>query len=208
MDPRSNAEDSLAPWLRGRPFAQWKRAFDDRGYVVFENVLSATQLEAIRAALAPWLKGGKLGRNDFEGFSTNRVYALLAKGRVFADLAIHPLALAFAEADLGPSLLLSSCLAINLHPGETVQAWHFDDAPVRIPRPRPPCGVSTFWAIDATTEANGATEVIPEVMSGARRASWAIALTPWRSACRPDRWPSPRARCGIAAAPIDRTRRD
>lgn len=161
MDSRSNAEDSLAPWLGGRPFALWKRAFDDRGYVVFENVLSATQLGAIRAALSPWLEGGKLGRNDFEGFSTNRVYALLAKGAVFADLAIHPLALAFAEADLGPSLLLSSCLAINLHPGETVQAWHFDDSPIRIPRPRPPCGVSTFWAIDATTETNGATEVIP-----------------------------------------------
>ena len=46
---------------------------------------------------------------------------------MFAELAIHPLALAFAEAELGESCLLSALLAINLHPGETVQPWHFDD---------------------------------------------------------------------------------
>ena len=52
-------------------------------------------------------------------------------------------------------------LAIKLHPGETVQPWHFDDSGARIPRPRPALGISTFWAIDDTTELNGATEIIP-----------------------------------------------
>jgi ectoine hydroxylase-related dioxygenase (phytanoyl-CoA dioxygenase family) len=89
------------------------------------------------------------------------VYALLAKSPLFAELAIHPLALAFAEAELGPSCLLSALLAINLHPGETVQPWHFDDGGIKVPRPRPALGVSAFWAIDDTTELNGSTEVIP-----------------------------------------------
>jgi ectoine hydroxylase-related dioxygenase (phytanoyl-CoA dioxygenase family) len=71
------------------------------------------------------------------------------------------LALAFAEAELGQSCLLSAMLAINLHPGETVQPWHFDDGGVRLPRPRPAFGVSAFWAIDDTTELNGSTEIIP-----------------------------------------------
>ena len=80
---------------------------------------------------------------------------------MFAELVIHPLVLAFVEAELGESCLLSALLAINLHPGETVQPWHFDDSGAKIPRPRPALGVSTFWAIDDTTEKNGATEIIP-----------------------------------------------
>jgi ectoine hydroxylase-related dioxygenase (phytanoyl-CoA dioxygenase family) len=145
--------------LADRSLADWRREFDARGYVIFERVLSAEQIERIRAALTPHF--AKTGRNDFEGLRTHRVYGLLAKSPVFAALVTHPLALAFAEAELGPSCLLSACLAINLLPGETVQPWHFDDGAVRVPRPRPAHGVSTFWAIDDTTEHNGATEVIP-----------------------------------------------
>ena len=51
--------------------------------------------------------------------------------------------------------------ADNLHPGETVQPWHFDDGGIKVPRPRPALGISAFWAIDDTTEQNGATEIIP-----------------------------------------------
>lgn len=152
---------ALEPWLQGRSFADWKAEYDERGFVIVRRVLGEAQLAAIRAALDPWFSGGKTGRNDFEGLKTNRVYALLAKSPVFADLAIHPLALAFAEAELGATCLLSACLAINLHPGETVQPWHTDDGGVGEPKPRRAYGVSTFWAIDDTTEENGATEVIP-----------------------------------------------
>jgi ectoine hydroxylase-related dioxygenase (phytanoyl-CoA dioxygenase family) len=142
-------------------FAAKRGEFDSKGYVLFDSVLSDEELADIRAALAPHLAKQIAGRNDFEGLKTNRVYALLAKGGVFADLAAHPLALAFAEADLGRECLLSACLAINIHPGETVQPWHYDDGHYRLPRPRQSLGVSAFWAIDETTEENGATEIIP-----------------------------------------------
>ena len=115
----------------------------------------------IRAALAPHLARDLTAATISRATKTNRVYALLAKSPVFAELAIHPLALAFAEAELGESCLLSALLAINLHPGETVQPWHFDDGGAKVPRPRPALGISTFWAIDDTTEQNGATEIIP-----------------------------------------------
>src|SRR5689334_1122373 len=143
----------------GRSFADWRAEFDARGFVVFERVLPPDQIARIRSALAPHFT--HTGRNDFEGLRTNRVYGLLAKSPVFAELVTHPLALAFAEAELGTSCLLSACLAINLQPGETVQPWHTDDGGARLPRPRPALGVSTFWAIDDTTEENGATEIIP-----------------------------------------------
>jgi ectoine hydroxylase-related dioxygenase (phytanoyl-CoA dioxygenase family) len=147
--------------LQGRSFEDWRDEFDRRGFLIFERVLSPDKVAAIQAALGPHLSRDLKGRNDFEGLSTNRVYALLAKSPVFAELVIHPLALAFVEAELGPSCLLSAFLAINLHPGETVQPWHTDDGGARLPRPRPALGVSTFWAIDDTTETNGSTEVIP-----------------------------------------------
>ncbi|PQA85513.1 phytanoyl-CoA dioxygenase family protein [Hyphococcus luteus] len=150
-----------ARWLGGRDFDDWREEFDREGYLIFKNVLSGEQLAAIKAALAPYLDQNVRGRNEFEGRESNRVYAMLAKSPVFADLVTHPLAMAFAEADLGPDCLLSACLAINLHPGETAQPWHFDDSHCGWPRPRPSLGVSTFWAITDTMETNGATEILP-----------------------------------------------
>jgi ectoine hydroxylase-related dioxygenase (phytanoyl-CoA dioxygenase family) len=153
--------NELAQWLDGRSFDDWCEQFDEQGYLVFENVLPPIEIERIREALAPHIGANMHGRNDFEGFDSNRVYGLLAKSPVFAELVLHPLQLAFAEADLGTSCLLSACLAIQLNPGETVQPWHYDDAHLRVSRPRPSWGVSTFWAIDDTTEENGATEILP-----------------------------------------------
>src|SRR4051794_19861065 len=153
--------EQASPWLEGRSFSSWQEEFDRRGYLIFKNVLKPDRVADVRAALAPHLARDLLGRNDFEGTKTNRVYALLAKSPVFAELVIHPLALAFAEAELGESCLLSALLAINLHPGETVQPWHFDDGGAKVPRPRPALGLSAFWAIDDTTEMNGSTEIIP-----------------------------------------------
>src|SRR5262245_35233543 len=157
----ATAAEQAAPWLKGRSFDSWREQFDRQGFLIFERVLSPDTVAAIRAALAPHLARDIKGRNDFEGERTNRVYALMAKSPVFAELAIHPLALAFAETELGKSCLLSAMLAINLHPGETVQAWHTDDGSAKMPRPRPALGISAFWAIDDTTEQNGATEIIP-----------------------------------------------
>jgi len=157
----SDSIRQATPWLQDRSFGAWRDEFDRGGFLIFERVLSPANVAAIRAALAPHLARDLKGRNDFEGLNTNRVYALLAKSPVFAELVTHPLALAFVEAELGSSCLLSACLAINLQPGETAQAWHTDDGSARLPRPRPALGISTFWAIDDTTESNGSTEVIP-----------------------------------------------
>src|SRR2546429_7244058 len=139
--------EQASPWLKGRSFASLKEGFDRSGYLIFERVLAPDRVAAIRAALAPHLARDLLGRNDFEGTKTNRVYALLAKSPVFAELAIHPLAMAFVEAELGESCLLSAMLAINLHPGETVQPRHFHDTRARVPRAHPALGISTGWPL-------------------------------------------------------------
>jgi ectoine hydroxylase-related dioxygenase (phytanoyl-CoA dioxygenase family) len=163
---------TLEPWLQGRSFADWKRQLDAQGYLIFNQVMSAQEIQRVREALAPHLT--HRGRNNFEGFHSNRVYSLLSKApQVFSELVTHPLALAFAEAELGASCLLSALLAIDLHPGETVQPWHRDDDSIAIELPRPAFGISTFWAIDETTATNGATEFIPgsHLDSGDRETS-------------------------------------
>ena len=154
-------KNDLSQWLGDRSFDDWRADFDRDGYIQFDKVLSVEQLGVIRDALAPYLGADVTGRNDFEGLKSNRIYAMLAKSPVFAELVIHPLALSFVEADLGENCLLSACLAINLHPDETAQPWHYDDSHFQWPRPRPSLGVSTFWAIDDMTETNGATEILP-----------------------------------------------
>jgi ectoine hydroxylase-related dioxygenase (phytanoyl-CoA dioxygenase family) len=131
------------------------------GYLILPELLPKAQVRAIREALAPWLQRRLTGRNDFEGYQSERVYALLAKSAVFADLVAIPLVLEICEELLGPNFMLGACLAINTHPGETVQPLHFDDSFYKVPRPRPAYGISTFWPIDDFTVENGATEIIP-----------------------------------------------
>ena len=106
----------------------------------------------MHAELAPYLGESALhGRNDFEGYSTNRVYALLAKAPSVAELVEHPDVVALLDELLLPGYLLSANLAINLLPGETAQGLHTDDGFYRVPRPRPAIGVSAIWAIDDFT---------------------------------------------------------
>lgn len=138
------------------------RAFERDGHVVVEGLLAPHELDAVLEGLAPFLGAeAPLGRNDFEGRSTNRVYALLAKAPAMATIVEHPHVLAMMDALLEPGHLLSAALAINLLPGETEQAWHYDDGFYTLPRPRPPVSISTIWALDDFTPDNGATEVIP-----------------------------------------------
>ena len=130
------------------------------GYTVIEDFLDADGLARFREALAPYL-GSHHGRNDFEGFKTERVYTLVARAPVFQDIAADPRVLALIGRFLQPNFLLSASHVISLEPGETAQSIHSDDSFYRQRRPRPPIGISVIGAIDAFTKANGATEIIP-----------------------------------------------
>jgi ectoine hydroxylase-related dioxygenase (phytanoyl-CoA dioxygenase family) len=152
---------SVAPWLSAETFQEALTDVHDRGYVIIEGVLSPSDCDDYRQILEQFMAVSPAGRNVFEGTSSHRLYALLAKSDRFADMIEHPLALAFAEHFLGESCLLSACLSINLHPGETVQPWHTDDGHISVPQPHDVFGISVFWALDDTTETNGATEVLP-----------------------------------------------
>ena len=141
------------------------------GYTVIEDLLDADQLAAVRAGLKPHLDQYR-GRNPFEGFLTERVYTLVARGQVFEGVAEDARLLAILGRFLRPGYLLTASQAINIHPGEVAQSMHYDDSFYPIPRPRPAISMTVVIAIDAFTAENGATMIIPgsQVLSDAEIA--------------------------------------
>ena len=130
------------------------------GYTIVENFMDGEALAAFREAIEPHL-GTHRGRNAFEGRTTERVYTLVARGKVFEDLADDPRLLAILDAFLAPNYLLSASHAICIFPGEVAQGLHTDEAFYQVPRPRPALGISVIGAIDAFTAENGGTVVLP-----------------------------------------------
>ncbi|MEX1104341.1 MAG: phytanoyl-CoA dioxygenase family protein, partial [Dehalococcoidia bacterium] len=131
------------------------------GFAVVERLIDAERTAAIRAELRNVLDATPTGRNDFEGFSTRRIYALFAKTRAFDDLATHPLVLGVLDKVLGPSYQLSAPVGIEIGPGETAQNLHCDDGIYPVKRPHQELVLNIMWALDDFTEANGATHVVP-----------------------------------------------
>lgn len=130
------------------------------GFTIIPDFLSAEDLAEVRRVLGFYL-GTHAGRNDFEGHLTERVYTLVARGRVFFRIATDPRVMALCERYLLPNFLLTASQAIQIRPGETAQPFHADDLFYTIPRPRPMVSLSTIVAVDPFTAENGGTEVVP-----------------------------------------------
>ena len=136
------------------------RLLERDGFAIVEDYLSEEQVAAKRADLQRILDELPTGRNDFEGTSTKRIYALFAKTRAFDAEAIDPLVVGVLDRVLGPAQL-SAPVGISIGPGETAQPLHTDDAVYPLPAPKPELVLNTMWALDDFTEANGATRVVP-----------------------------------------------
>jgi ectoine hydroxylase-related dioxygenase (phytanoyl-CoA dioxygenase family) len=135
-------------------------ALDRDGYAVVEGVLSPDEVKAKRDDLVSVLQSTPTGRNDFEGFKTQRIYNLFAKTRAFDGPATHPLITGVLDRVLG-HYQLSAPVGISIGPGETAQVLHTDDGVYPIPRPHNEVVMNTMWPLDPFTEANGATRVAP-----------------------------------------------
>jgi ectoine hydroxylase-related dioxygenase (phytanoyl-CoA dioxygenase family) len=135
-------------------------AIEKNGYTIIEDFMDAARLAEVRRVLGFYL-GSHTGRNPFEGHSTERVYTLVARGRVFWDIALDARVLALADRFLLPDCLLTASQAICIRPGEQPQDFHHDDTFYTVPRPRPMISISTIAAVDAFTPENGGTEIVP-----------------------------------------------
>jgi ectoine hydroxylase-related dioxygenase (phytanoyl-CoA dioxygenase family) len=147
------------------------------GMTIIPDFMTPDQVERFRAGLKPYL-GTYRGRNPFEGFTTERVYTLVGRGKVFEETAADPRLLAILDHLLLPNYLLSANHAICIYPGEKAQNLHTDDGFYPFPRPRPAFSISTIGAIDAFTEENGGTVMVrgSHLWSAERIAATAAAL--------------------------------
>jgi ectoine hydroxylase-related dioxygenase (phytanoyl-CoA dioxygenase family) len=130
------------------------------GYVIVTGLITPDQVGTARAELDRVLSATPTGRNAFEGFATQRVYALFAKTRTFDQVATHPLLLDVLDQVLG-HYQLSAPVGIRIGPGERAQMLHRDDAIYPLPEPHPPVVVNTMWPLDEFTADNGATRFVP-----------------------------------------------
>ena len=94
-------------------------ALERDGYVILPDLLSAAQLDEIRASVTPLLD--QTGRNGFEGRATQRVYSVLNKTRACDRIVDHPRVLALLDRLFMPNYLLSMLQVINIEPGEQAQ---------------------------------------------------------------------------------------
>lgn len=141
------------------------------GWAVLGRALAPERVAALAAEVERCLTACEVpfGANDFLGTRTRRLFNLLARSPVFAELPVHPEVLPLVEDVLGPECLLSSLTAIEMHPGQTAQPLHADDGSIPLPRPHVPITCTVIWALTDFDEANGGTRVAP----GSHRADHA-----------------------------------
>lgn len=138
-------------------------AIEADGYVVITDVLAADECQALVEEIQRVEAAHEIGEgaNDFEGFSTRRIFDLISKSEPFRRLTFHPTTLPVMEAVLGRDLLLSGTTSMNIGPGETPQLLHADDGMVTLPRPHPATMLTSLWALSDFTADNGGTHLVP-----------------------------------------------
>lgn len=138
------------------------------GAVVIDNAIDPSALQRLDAQLSPIFDLAHAGRGAFLGRRTRRFSALFSRAPATIDLALHPEILAAVETILRGDPAQPSCdkiqinltQAIAIDPGEPAQALHRDESlfPARLPYE---LMVNVLWTLDAFTEANGATRLVP-----------------------------------------------
>ena len=136
----------------------------DGGAIVIEQVAHDTIDKVARELRPHFDEQGHRFQNDFNGYRTLRLSAILEISRTAADLIAHPRVIEVADGVLRPhctSYRIGSCTAIEIQPGEESQVLHSDDGfyPIKIPEVE--FQISAMWALDDFTVENGATRVIP-----------------------------------------------
>ena len=147
------------------PIEEILNILDEDAGLIIDNYLNQDNLEFIKNDLKPYLEVTKNGQDEFTGFETKRVGALMARSKTCQDLALDPFINQMADSFLGPhceSYQLHFTSAIQIGPGESSQILHRDRGVWGgyIPR-KIETQFSTVWAINDFTKENGATQVVP-----------------------------------------------
>jgi len=98
----AGSQEAVDPALIDRLMSDVERD----GFAIIEGLLSAEKLEEIKQDALPRFEHSS-GRNNFEGFATQRLYAVMAKTFTCDALVEHPLILALLDRIFEPNYLFS-----------------------------------------------------------------------------------------------------
>lgn len=134
----------------------------EAGYAVLPGVVDADRVAAIRSATAELAaaEAGTPADASYHGGASQRVFALVAKHPLFADVAVESVVLEVVEAVIGVRPILSNLSANIVGTGGRMMAIHADQGFVPGPWPAP-WGVQVMWALDDFSEGRGATRAVP-----------------------------------------------
>ena len=119
------------------------------GYVIIPDCFTKAEAREAKGEIDRLLGESPLvGRNNFEGINTNRIYSLLNKTRVFDKFTILPRVLALNDYFLDPGYQLTAFHTISINPGEKKQNLHHDDGYINVPRPRMPFGAAIMVSLE------------------------------------------------------------
>jgi ectoine hydroxylase-related dioxygenase (phytanoyl-CoA dioxygenase family) len=134
------------------------------GYLILRNLAPAAIVAALHEDLRERFEKTPFCKGDFYGGRTKRFGGLLKRSPQAQKFVMHPAVLAIAEAILGPHcdrVQLNLTQALEIHPGECVQAPHRDQDMYRGPHGSFEYLFNVMWPFTPYTAENGATLVYP-----------------------------------------------
>jgi Phytanoyl-CoA dioxygenase (PhyH) len=142
-----------------RSWDQQRFEFDTYGFAVLESVLD--EGTSCRLAEKIDLLDAQRGIDyTHDGAFARHISSVYADDDELMALIDHPDVVGFIESILGPQIILGSCNARIVRPGDPLQPFH-SDIPSQLRRAGPPVMLNAVWMIDAFDEANGATRFVP-----------------------------------------------
>jgi ectoine hydroxylase-related dioxygenase (phytanoyl-CoA dioxygenase family) len=141
-----------------------------QGYVVLPGLLPLDLATIIRTQILACADADKAHDKLILQNGRWRV-RLVGRGDIFMELAVHSAITRIAEAMLGAGFVMGGLSAHTITAGAPPQGVHVD-YPYSVmsePFPDPPMQLQTIWALDAFTEENGATRVLPHSQKTRRR---------------------------------------
>lgn len=149
------------------PIEEVVKCLDEEGYCIIDNAVSNEVIDAVNDQMHAYIGNTDDGANNALGKQTRRSGAIIARSSASHEIIMHPTVLGATRAYLGRNaskVQLNLTQFISIGPGNKEQFLHrdegcwewFDHFPVDFQTE-----VSTIWALDDFTEANGATRVIP-----------------------------------------------
>jgi ectoine hydroxylase-related dioxygenase (phytanoyl-CoA dioxygenase family) len=159
------AFDHFEPTARADALDVATSQLADRGFCVIRELVAADQVRALHDDLRPDFERTPFSIGEFYGSRTKRFGGVLKRSAHAESLVRHPLIMDIAERVLGPwcdVIQLNLTQAIEIHPGELIQAPHRDQDMWRVSRGKVECLINVMWPFTDYTVENGATLVWPE----------------------------------------------